>query len=186
MGEGVGPCPAHSFMHPPPFTHPRPCLLTFAAVARICWGGTAVVVAAAVSLFVLTSPPSPHLPALAFVLLFPSLFGLRSCLLVCVLIPIHLCPLSCLPVQPPCGLHSHLFVPTHPTYLCLFPSRLAFVHARSFVCCPVHLCQPSHSCSCSCLRLGFVRTHLCPLTPLICACSCLRLAFICARLHLLV
>jgi hypothetical protein len=165
------------------------------------------VVAAAVSLFVLTSPPSPHLPALTFVLLFLSSFGLRSHSLV----PICLCPLGCLPVQPTCGLRSHSFVPAHPAYLCLFPSCLAFVRAHSFVCCPrsfvpalvfvllflslFGLCLRSFVPACPAylclfpssfgLRLRLfeasICTRLCPLTPLIWSCSCLCLAFAWAR-----
>ena len=121
-------------------------------------------VAAAISLFVLTHPPSPHLPALAFVLLFLSLFGLHSCSLVCVLVPIHLCPLGCLPVQPPCGLHSHSFVLTHPTYSCLFLSHLAFVHARSFVCLSPFICANPR------VRT-LVPVFIWALFALVCACS---------------
>ena len=129
-------------------------------------------VAAAVSLFVLIHPPGPHLPALTFVLLFPSSFGLRSRSLICVLVPIHLCLLGCLPIQPPCGLHLHSFD--------LRPCLLICVLV------PICLCQPLHSRSCSCLHLSFVHAHLCPLAPLICVCSHLCLAFICAHLHPLI
>ena len=119
-------------------------------------------VAAAVSLFVLIHPPGPHLPALAFVLLFPSSFGLRSRSLICVLVPIHLCLLGCLPIQPPCGLHLHSFVLTRPTYSCLFLSRLTFVRACSFVCLSPFVCASP------CIR-ALVPVFIWALFMLICA-----------------
>ena len=119
-------------------------LLTFAAVACNCWGGHRCRGSCCCFPVCAHSPsqpssPSPHVRALVPIFVWP-LFVL-PCLCAC---PIHLCPLGCLPVQPLCGLRLHLFVLTHPAYSCLFLSRLAFDHARSFVCLSLFICASPH------------------------------------------